>query len=220
MDGTQAQQAQKKEPQWYLAQHEWCRPGMNVEFVTEFGVRHIGTAILLVQQKIPPRSRHPVMMRESVLLMSEDTEHLEYFTIQQVEKWRETDERVPKKRFLGQTFPDTMEHFGVLTPLFVTYLNLRFEEKKKELKAERNSTFYDIRPLSSDTEHFENEDGKQQWETPFACGKFIEVEGDECIVVEFSGKGSENECVKKYSFKEVARAAEDICRHFFEQDHY
>lgn len=219
-DGPGMSAAQSKEQQWNFAPHDWCRPGMNVEFITEFGVRHLGSAILLVQQKLPPRTRNPVTMRESVLIMSEDTENPEYFTSHQVEKWRETEERAPRKRFLGQTFPDTMEHAGILTPLFVTYLNLRFNEKMKELKAEGKADFYDNRSFSYDTRHFENEDGKHQWETDVVSGKIIEVQDDECIVVELGTRGSNNEFVKKYGFKEVHRAAEDICRYFFEHGRY
>ena len=61
-----------------------------------------------------------------LLFQSGSNEKAEYYTIDQVEKWRPTNLRPEPREFIGT---DDSEHQGTMLPIFVNYLYLRMRER-------------------------------------------------------------------------------------------
>lgn len=203
------EQANEKANPWFSARERWPSIGMSVKFVSDIGLTHLGYPVAVAR---PGEHRNMARTPGAILLVSDDTEHPEYFTEKQVEKWQETNERVPKKRLVGQTYPDTLEHAGRLTPMFLTYLYRRITEKLAERKGKLDVRVYE-------TYHYTDAEGRHMWETgmyvssPASGGMsimFSEHETTSVMKVEYQYSGAP--AAKEYDYKLLPKACEEICR--------
>jgi len=184
--------------------------GANVEFITTFGVRHIG---ITARSSETPDHFRPVgyglpVSSIPVLFKSESTENPEYFSPHQVEKYRKTKETVPKKRLISVTNGNTQASTGILSPLFSAYFILRYYDKVSRFPSLADCTF--------STSHYSNEDGKDQWETHIWLGgsfniELTEISGENAITV-LAKNQKHAQLDKTYDFHQVAQAAEDVLR--------
>jgi hypothetical protein len=207
-------QASSPETEWQIPRHRgFPRYGQQVEFITTFGVRHLGI-VLSVSNGLPkdPGRGHGI---PEIILMSESVNPSEYFSIHQIEKWRNTNELVKKKRFLGSAPEELLAHLGLQSPVFVGYTFLRLTEKLAE------EDYKGRIPQAYDTKHYKNEDGLNQWETSIVFSNkyvtLVEVEGNEKIKINLTDQSGDY----LFDYKEVAKAAELITDHLLHrnQDH-
>lgn len=184
--------------------------GTNVEFVTIYGVRHLGIVAKAFENSDRPRPQWLSMPDgwESLIFKSESTENPEYFSQHQIEKYRVTKEVVPKKRLLNVTRAGLQSVLGILSPLFSSYIAVRYFNK-----VERPFDFDDCQTTTS---HYRNEKGENQWETSIYLDTavsimVIEVEGAKTVELHtWSRNGKEMK--KSYGFHQVAQATEEILR--------
>lgn len=205
----QRQQAPEQPKEWLY--NGYPHVGDQLEFITKFGVRHLGVAVS-TSRNHSKRNYSYGPAQGDVIFMSESVEPTEYFSARQIDKWRVTDELAKRKRFLGSITPEAMEHFGEQTPVFVTYALLRLYDK---LDADN---FNGSRSQLSETLHYLNENNVHQWETTFSfCGKFVtmvEVKDEPLMMISLD-RHTENQ---GYNYKEVAKAAELITNYLLNQE--
>lgn len=184
--------------------------GTNVEFVTIYGVRHLGIVAKAFENSDRPRPQWLSLPDglESLLFKSESAENPEYFSQHQIEKYRVTKEVVPKKRLLNFVRPGLQTMLGVLSPLFASYIGVRYFDK-----VERPFNFDDCQTAAS---HYRNEKGENQWETSIYLDNtvsimIIEVEGAGTVELHTRSRNGK-EMKKSYNFHQVAQATEEILR--------
>lgn len=196
---AQNDSAKEKEIAWSNAKRDARpKPFERIEFVTHFGVSHIGKPIVMHS-----KGKFSNYGGEVMLFQSGSNEKPEFYTIDQVEKWRPTNLRTEPREFIGCGDGD---HQGLMLPIFVNYLYLRMRERF----ADEPSPQLRI----TETRHYLNELELDEYVNVIngRYGHFnlTEIDNEPKVKVEFIDPSGGAGFTRQYDFKQVAQFAEDV----------
>lgn len=191
---------------WHVRPFEFPNVDENVEFETRFGISHHGVIVRVAKPASPKSSRHNEP--SAILFKSESADPPEYYTVNQVEKWKRAL-AYPMRRFRGSCLIYGDNDVTPLIALFQAYILERYIDKFKTIHP---SIGNHVR--LGDVEAWTEANGKSQWINqiglPDSGVTLVHNEGHEVIDVTVrSINGAVTQ--RSFNFKQVMECAELVC---------
>lgn len=214
-NAEQTKQEETKEVEWMYPQRNRPQQQVPYEFVTRFGVTHLGYCTTPSRGNDQHQGRVSFISPDqlsSIIFVAESDGLDQYFAVDQIEKYR-LGKRFPKNRLVGICRPEHREHLGIQSEMFIGHLYLRLKEKYP------TAALMDI----NDTVHSINSEDLQYWTTHFQLSR-----GQSFIITEFKdsatfdidtapGFNNQERKLTTYSYKDVATAVEDVLDAAFQE---